>query len=492
MQNHFPQFQQFSVGQPMSVPCSFFPQHSPEQGFPQFLSFEQTLMPVYVPTKPMTDPYLLIPGRGSLSSQSSMSAMSDEGSIPMNNMPLQTVPNVNQHYQQFVFVPPPLSHSPSNLSTSSLQSQGSAGSLTQMCASMPSPNFTMPFNPNPATPPQYSPPQQSTTPSPTFLPMPPSPTQFAVPTPTQFGMPSPTQFGMPSPTHFCISSPNTQFVNPPSPIQMSSPAPPQFAQSPNMSLHYPVLIPQNQNFSQQNSFRSPQKHQNNPWRNLRGYTMPAHSRQNRACPSCPHCTNQVSLLPSKISVEAIEEVLDPRVELCMKLPEFFGEPKLDIHELVSYIPIFTDEPKDEILDYFKVPRTTRERDLADADLKVRLTDLFHRNFDFDVYKTIQEFHSIDIHEPYCCSVRREVRNCIIDTLLPFLRILSRSQEHNQQVLSIIFRFVGCAPMNEITEEKTLPFLWVGVQKESWDTCYEYTSVVSTFNYHLFRRKIKCN
>lgn len=165
------------------------------------------------------------------------------------------------------------------------------------------------------------------------------------------------------------------------------------------------------------------------------------------------------------------------------LPEFFGEPQLNFPEIVSYIQMFRPEGTADELQYFKVPRPTKERELQ---VDVRLAELFVRNFGFDHACEASDFERISVHDSSICQARMVYRQVIVQTLLPQFHQLCDVPEA-QDIFSLIFRFTGCCTPKDICD--TFPQVWSSTVPVNSSTAIEITGVVSMFNYHLFRRFI---
>merc|ERR1719361_385219 len=165
------------------------------------------------------------------------------------------------------------------------------------------------------------------------------------------------------------------------------------------------------------------------------------------------------------------------------LPEFFGEPQLNFPEIVSYIQMFRPEGTADELQYFKVPRPTKERELQ---VDVRLAELFVRNFGFDHACEASDFERISVHDSSICQARMVYRNVIVQSLLPQFHQLCDVPEA-QDIFNLIFRFTGCSTPKDICD--TFPQVWSSTVAVNSSTAIEITGVVSMFNYHLFRRYI---
>jgi hypothetical protein len=211
----------------------------------------------------------------------------------------------------------------------------------------------------------------------------------------------------------------------------------------------------------------------------------------KAC-SASGCRHGVS---REISLEDIKEVTKERPDLLAQLPEFFGEPLLNFEEFVHYAPVFRTKALegDEMM-YFKIPRTTKEREL---NIPRRLNELYVRTFGPEDAPESKAFDRISPHN-HLCETRMAIRNSIVKAMQETIFAGCRTMDEGNHIFSLIFRFTGVAMVKTITTN--LPQVFTAVvtlKKESEDEneyeeaeAYECTGIVSLFNYHLFRRKIK--
>jgi len=200
------------------------------------------------------------------------------------------------------------------------------------------------------------------------------------------------------------------------------------------------------------------------------------------CCSSPASRGYTKDLPTKDIQKAfgdIGHILD-------QLPEFFGEPQLNFPEIVSYIQMFRPEGTADALQYFKVPRPTKERELQ---VDVRLAELFVRNFGFDHACEASDFERISVHDPVICQARMVYRQVIVQCLLPHFHQMCDVSDA-QDIFSLIFRYTGCCTPKDICD--TFPQVWSSTVPVNSSTAIEITGVVSMFNYHLFRRYIVKN
>lgn len=212
-------------------------------------------------------------------------------------------------------------------------------------------------------------------------------------------------------------------------------------------------------------------------------TTSNHSRP-RFRTRCKACSAPISRgIMKEVNMEDIEEAFADRNETLAQLPEFFGEPQLNFPEIVYYMRIFEAEGRGE-LQYFKVPRPTKERELH---VDGRLAELFLRNYGYDYACEAKEFHRLPVHVNGICQARMTYRQTIVDSLLPnFLRNVQNMDEA-KSVFQVIFRYVGCATPKDISAN--IPQVWTAMSHVDNQTSCEITGVVSLFNYHLFRRMI---
>jgi len=188
----------------------------------------------------------------------------------------------------------------------------------------------------------------------------------------------------------------------------------------------------------------------------------------------------------EVKREDLESAFADQNEILDQLPEFFGEPLLNFPEIVFYMQIFKAKSKpNEQLQYFKVPRPAKERELH---IDHRLTELFIRNFGFDHACEHHEFKRLPMHQPGICHARNLYRQLIVDSLLPTFLAYVRNMDEAKRLFGIIFRFVGCATPKDIASN--LPQVWKAVTNVDRDTSLEITGIVSLYNYHLFRRLIE--
>lgn len=182
----------------------------------------------------------------------------------------------------------------------------------------------------------------------------------------------------------------------------------------------------------------------------------------------------------------IVECMADRTELLESLPEFFGEPQLNFEEFVHYAPVFrAKHVGGEETYYFKIPRTTKEREL---NIPQRLTELFIRTFGPENAPAKNSFDRISPHTSLC-DVRMVVRSTVVKALAPVFTPWLQTMDDAQELFDIIFRYAGVSCVKDVCP--TAPQIWCAVvnddnaDSEGW----ENVGVVSLFNYHLFRRRI---
>lgn len=202
---------------------------------------------------------------------------------------------------------------------------------------------------------------------------------------------------------------------------------------------------------------------------------------------CKACSAPVSRqVVKEVKQEDLESAFADQNEILDQLPEFFGEPLLNFPEIVFYMQIFKAKSKEnEELQYFKVPRPAKERELH---IDHRLTELFIRNFGFDHACEHHEFKRLPMHQPGICHARNLYRQLIVDSLLPTFLAYVRDMDEAKRLFGIIFRYVGCATPRDISSN--LPQVWKAVTSVDSTTNLEITGIVSNYNYHLFRREIQ--
>jgi len=199
---------------------------------------------------------------------------------------------------------------------------------------------------------------------------------------------------------------------------------------------------------------------------------------------CKCCSSPASRGYTKeLATEDLQKAFGDISHILDQLPEFFGEPQLNFPEIVSYIQMFRPEGTADELQYFKVPRPTKERELQ---VDVRLAELFVRNFGFDHACEASDFERISVHDPVICQARMVYRQVIVQCLLPHFHQMCDVSDA-QDIFSLIFRYTGCCTPKDICD--TFPQVWSSTVPVNSSTAIEITGVVSMFNYHLFRRYI---
>jgi len=301
------------------------------------------------------------------------------------------------------------------------------------------------------------------------------------------------------------------------PLYTPSPSPIPFEayqnqfQPPQIPLNYPHNVQQSSRFSSPQSirinqpFQSRSNHQyqqcqnNFPVENnkkastrycfkKKGGCVPVSLGKNRKNfrVRCKACSAPVSRqVVKEVKQEDLESAFADQNEILDQLPEFFGEPLLNFPEIVFYMQIFKAKSKEkEELQYFKVPRPAKERELH---IDHRLTELFIRNFGFDHACEHHEFKRLPMHVPGICHARNLYRQLIVESLLPTFLAYVRNMDEAKRLFGIIFRYVGCATPRDIASN--LPQVWKAVTYVDRTTSLEITGIVSLYNYHLFRRLI---
>jgi len=209
------------------------------------------------------------------------------------------------------------------------------------------------------------------------------------------------------------------------------------------------------------------------------------------CKSCS--ASGCRSVSKKIPIEHILEATREIPEVMAQLPEFFGEPQLNFEEFVHYAPIFRTPALNEDVLYFKIPRTTKEREL---NIPRRLCELFNRTFGPDDAPESKKFERISPHN-HLCEARCAIRNSIVKAMQETIFTGCRNMDEGNHIFSLIFRFAGVSMVKTITTNLPQVFTAeVGFDEEKKETelkesqAFECTGVVSLFNYHLFRRRIK--
>jgi len=210
------------------------------------------------------------------------------------------------------------------------------------------------------------------------------------------------------------------------------------------------------------------------------------------CKACSASGSRMSA-SKKIPIEHIIEATQEIPEVMAELPEFFGEPQLNFQEFVHYAPIFRTPAMNGDVLYFKIPRTTKEREL---NIPRRLCELFNRTFGPGDAPDSKAFDRISPHN-HLCEARCAIRNAIVKSMQETIFTGCRNMDEGNQIFDLIFRFAGVSMVKTITTNLPQVFTAVvGFDEEKKETelkeaqSFECTGVVSLFNYHLFRRRIK--
>lgn len=200
---------------------------------------------------------------------------------------------------------------------------------------------------------------------------------------------------------------------------------------------------------------------------------------------CKSCSSSSRAL-KEYTKEDLALAIKDNSDLLNQLPEFFGEPLLNFEEFVHYTPVFrTQAVPNDFMMYFKIPRTTKEREL---NVPQRLTELFIRTFGPEHAPERNQFQRISPHSSLC-DVRMVLRSVVVKTLVPVFTPYLKDMEDTHNLFDIIFRFAGIACVKDVCP--TAPQVWCATVKDrqSATEVYENVGVVSLFNYHLFRRKV---
>jgi len=208
------------------------------------------------------------------------------------------------------------------------------------------------------------------------------------------------------------------------------------------------------------------------------------------CKSCSASGSRMG--PKDIPMEDIIEATRQIPEVLAELPEFFGEPQLNFEEFAHYAPIFRTSSLNGDVLYFKIPRTTKEREL---NIPRRLGELFNRTFGPEDAPQSKSFSRISPHNQLC-DARCAIRNAIVKSMQETIFTGCRNMEEGNEIFNLIFRFAGVSMVKNITTN--LPQVFTSVVEHSdakresqlnASESFECTGVVSLFNYHLFRRRI---
>jgi len=302
---------------------------------------------------------------------------------------------------------------------------------------------------------------------------------------------SPPSFGMASPPTQVFQPMQTQFICSPSPVMGFDTTNLQQAWAiPSMPQWQPVFVPQPMQMQPmpfQVFPQTPTQGPMSPNECLGPLKRCAPAKRNQhsdrkgrmRCKACSAgCRNNTV---KDVDPELLKEVMVNRNELMDQLPEFFGEPLLNFPEFVYYCPIFRTEAIGE-MEYYKIPRTTKEREL---NIPRRLSELFIRTLGPENAPKTKSFQRISPHTELC-EVRMAVRNSIVKAS-PELITGCRNMEEANGIFDLIFRFVGVTMPKSICPN--LPQCFEAVVVLDSENESECTGVVSLFNYHLFRRKI---
>lgn len=223
------------------------------------------------------------------------------------------------------------------------------------------------------------------------------------------------------------------------------------------------------------------------------------SRKNRVqCKAC--CTFGCrSELIKDLPIEDVLEATRERNAILDQLPapEFFGEPHLNFPEFIHYSPIFRPEALEPDALYFKIPRTTKIRELS---FPRKLSNLHRRTFGAEAAPNHKAFKRLSPHGKLCV-VRMAVRQAVIHCLKQTIVSGVRTYVEGNQIFTLIFRFSGVAMVKTICNNLPQVFSAVvalepetgddsSTDSESITEAYECTGVVGLRNYHLFRRRIK--
>lgn len=316
--------------------------------------------------------------------------------------------------------------------------------------------------------------------------------------------PTPPPTHLVSPTAQIYSHVMPNVVCSPSPVVSYDPAALQSAwtiPSQNMqwqSIWVPAPMPQPQYpIHQQGYYECPQPSRENSFfrakRSKENHNDASRKNNRHRCKACStnSSRNGVKDFPMEDIIEATRE----RPELVAQLPEFFGEPLLNFQEFAHYAPILRTKALDETL-YFKIPRTTKERDL---NIPRRLNELYIRTFGPEHAPESKAIDRVSPHDRMC-EVRMAIRTAIVKGLQETIFVGVRTMDEGNDIFNLIFRFTGVSMpktfCNNIPQifSSVVPLKKGAVSEDNEnhgdDEAYEYLGVVSLFNYHLFRCKIK--
>jgi len=267
--------------------------------------------------------------------------------------------------------------------------------------------------------------------------------------------------------------------------QHNNPSPPRANHFSNQNCHN--TFPEENDEKNQQTFLPPTRHSLKKKGGCVQVSMSNTRNRKNFRVRCKACSAPVSRqVVKEVRQEDLESAFADQNEILDQLPEFFGEPLLNFPEIVFYMQIFKAKSKEnEELQYFKVPRPAKERELH---IDHRLTELFIRNFGFDHACEHHEFKRLPVHQPGICHARNLYRQLIVDSLLPTFLAYVRNMDEAKRLFGIIFRYVGCATPRDIASN--LPQVWKAVTNVDGETSLEITGIVSLYNYHLFRRLIE--
>lgn len=265
-----------------------------------------------------------------------------------------------------------------------------------------------------------------------------------------------------------------------------------WAVPPNMPQWQPIWVPQQPMMTQAQPFpvQNTEAVQQTPFfvekEEKCQPAVPPQTRKNSR-PRCKACAGKTcrNNSPKQVSREDILEATKFRPELIRQLPEFFGEPQLNFEEYVHYAPLFRTKSLDPEMQYFKIPRTTKEREL---NIPRRLGELFVRTFGPEDAPDSKDFDRISPHN-HLCDARMAIRSSVVKAL-PNVIVGCRNMDEANYIFDTIFRFAGVSMVKSICNNLPQVFTAVVEIKDADnEISFECTGVVSLFNYHLFRRRI---
>jgi len=217
--------------------------------------------------------------------------------------------------------------------------------------------------------------------------------------------------------------------------------------------------------------------------------------QEDACHCCIYPAEQVRRYDRVRFSDAVKAIACRNYEKELEFDDVFGE-TFSFDEFIQMVPVFTPTySKNVHFDYVKIARTSHEKE---QKVKVRnIAQLFGVNFGSSAQIDHNNYQRVMCHSNALCNQRqyyRETLKCVLIELESF--------PHEESVFQILMRYLGCAPLKDVCEK--LPEVWKALRIQSpprslikksasdkptciSDTWSEHVCMVTTNNYHIFRR-----